>query len=88
MQQSLFGKKLICDIKIDEGEMFWPDWPCGLNRPDASYSGVGRKGLASAFFLPFYLATEQYLGPFQEWNFRLADSRLFDKFSIPTELTA
>ena len=23
---------------------------CGLNRPDASYSGVGRKGLTSAFF--------------------------------------
>ena len=30
----------------------------GLNRPDASYSGVGRKGLTSAFFKPFYLATE------------------------------
>ena len=27
MQQYLFGKKVICDIKIDEGEMFWPDWP-------------------------------------------------------------
>ena len=30
----------------------------GLSQPDASFSGVGKKGLASAFFKPFYLATE------------------------------
>ena len=60
----------------------------GKTEPDASFSGMGKKGLASTFFWPFYLAwMELYLGlnPLKGVKLQVSSSsRLFDDL-FPTE---